>query len=52
MPENPVYVDELGMTPHERKQARKFKKLDPYHLPDLDISIEYVIMTLLIPRIY
>ncbi|KAF8468919.1 hypothetical protein BDZ91DRAFT_721388 [Kalaharituber pfeilii] len=42
MPENPVYVEELEMTPQERKQHRKFKKQDPYHLPDLDMSIDHM----------
>ncbi|KAF8428793.1 hypothetical protein EV426DRAFT_585959 [Tirmania nivea] len=40
MPENPVYVEELMMTQQERKQHRTFRKQDPYHLPDLDMSIE------------
>ncbi|RPB23079.1 PIN domain-like protein [Terfezia boudieri ATCC MYA-4762] len=40
MPENPVYVEELTMTQRERRQHRTFRKQDPYHLPDLDMSIE------------
>lgn len=43
MPANPIYVEELTMTPQERKQNRTFRKQDPYHLPDLDMSIEYKI---------
>ncbi|KAI9690482.1 MAG: DNA repair protein rad2 [Bathelium mastoideum] len=39
LPENMVYVDEIQMTPKERQQARKFKKRDAYHLPDLDASL-------------
>ncbi|KAI5809845.1 DNA-repair protein rad13 [Peziza echinospora] len=42
MPENPVYVEELTMTAAQRKQSRTFKKQDPYHLPDLDMSIEHM----------
>ena len=45
MPENPVYVEELGMTLQER-QRNHFRKQDPYHLPDLDMSIEYVLQRL------
>lgn len=45
MPEIPVYVEELGMTLQEQKKNR-FRKQDPYHLPDLDISIEYVFQPL------
>ena len=44
MPENPVYVEELGMTLQEQKQNR-FRKQDPYHLPDLGMSIEYVLQS-------
>ncbi|KAI9752141.1 MAG: hypothetical protein M4579_005741 [Chaenotheca gracillima] len=39
VPANPVYVDELQMTPEQRRQNRKFKKKDAYHLPDLDVSL-------------
>ncbi|KAI9769160.1 MAG: DNA repair protein rad2 [Geoglossum umbratile] len=40
IPEDLVYVDELQMTPQERRQNRRFKKKDAYHLPDLDVSLE------------
>ena len=39
LPENLVYVDEIQMTQKERQQARKFRKRDAYHLPDLDASL-------------
>ena len=39
LPDDLVYVDELQMTQKERQQARKFKKRDAYHLPDLDSSL-------------
>ncbi|KAF1981690.1 PIN domain-like protein [Aulographum hederae CBS 113979] len=38
IPENLVYVDEIGMSQKERQQ-RKFKKKDAYHLPELDVSL-------------
>ncbi|KAL3418574.1 DNA excision repair protein [Phlyctema vagabunda] len=40
LPENLVYVDELGMSNAERQQTRKFTKKDAYHLPDLTNGIE------------
>ena len=40
VPDDVVYVDELGMSQQERKQNRGFKRKDQYHLPDLDVSIE------------
>jgi DNA excision repair protein ERCC-5 len=40
LPENLVYVDEIGMSNQERQQTRKFMKKDAYHLPDLNGSIE------------
>jgi DNA excision repair protein ERCC-5 len=33
-----IYVDEIGMSERERKQNRKFKKTDQYHLPELETS--------------
>ncbi|KZF24176.1 PIN domain-like protein [Xylona heveae TC161] len=39
LPEELVYVDELQMTPQERRLNRQFKKKDAYHLPDLDVSL-------------
>jgi DNA excision repair protein ERCC-5 len=39
LPVDLVYVDELQLRPEER-QAKKFKKKDQYHLPDLDIPLE------------
>lgn len=38
--EAPVYADEALMNEKERQQARKFKKKDAYHLPNLDVSLE------------
>lgn len=38
--ENPSYVDEIFMTEKEKRQNRKFRKKDAYHLPDLDASID------------
>ena len=35
-----VYVDELEQTPKERVKARGFRKSDPYHLPELPVSME------------
>ena len=35
-----MYVDELLMTQHERRQNRQFKRTDQYHLPDLEGSLE------------
>ncbi|KAI4129265.1 MAG: hypothetical protein LQ338_002317 [Usnochroma carphineum] len=39
VPENLVYVDEIGMTAQQRQQNRQFKKKDAYHLPNLDVSL-------------
>ncbi|PGH30707.1 DNA excision repair protein ERCC-5 [[Emmonsia] crescens] len=39
LPENLVYVDELNMTPKERRKDRQFRKQDAYHLPELDVSL-------------
>ena len=39
LPEEMVYVDELGMSAKERQQNRTFRKKDQYHLPDLDVSL-------------
>ena len=38
IPENLVYVSELGMTEQERKKNRGFKKQDQYHLPEIDLD--------------
>jgi len=35
-----VYVDELEQAPKERAKARGFRKSDPYHLPELPVSME------------
>jgi len=35
-----VYVDELEQAPKERVKARGFRKSDPYHLPELPVSME------------
>lgn len=40
VPDAPVYADEALMTAQEKQQARKFKKKDAYHLPNLDVSLE------------
>lgn len=42
IPKDVVYVDELMQTPEQIKKNRQvgFRKTDPYHLPDLDTSIE------------
>ena len=40
VPDDIVYVDEIGMSQQERRQNRGFKRKDQYHLPDLDVSIE------------
>lgn len=40
VPDVPVYADEALMTERERRQTRKFKKKDAYHLPNLDVSLE------------
>ncbi|CAG8259749.1 unnamed protein product [Penicillium nalgiovense] len=40
VPDAPVYADEALMTEAEKKQNRKFKKKDAYHLPNLDISLQ------------
>ena len=40
IPEDVVYVEELQMTPQERRRNRQFKKKDQYHLPDLEVSPE------------
>ncbi|KAK9236213.1 hypothetical protein V1525DRAFT_433947 [Lipomyces kononenkoae] len=43
--ENVVYYDELTMTPEERQRQRKaaasrrFRKSDPYHLPDQEVTV-------------
>ncbi|KAF2755270.1 PIN domain-like protein [Pseudovirgaria hyperparasitica] len=39
LPDNLVYVDQIGMTAQERQQSKKFRKTDAYHLPDLDASM-------------
>ena len=39
VPENMVYVEELQMTPEERRRNRTFKKKDAYHLPNLDVDL-------------
>lgn len=38
--EKPSYVDEIFMTEKEKRQNRKFRKKDAYHLPDLDVSLD------------
>ena len=38
LPDEPVYVEEIGMTVQEKQQNRSFKKKDAYHLPDLDVN--------------
>ncbi|KAL9110526.1 MAG: hypothetical protein Q9227_004884 [Pyrenula ochraceoflavens] len=40
LPENLVYVDEIGMSAKERQQNRQFKKQDAYHLPNLDVDLQ------------
>ncbi|GAB1208963.1 hypothetical protein APSETT445_007728 [Aspergillus pseudonomiae] len=40
VPDNPVYVEDAGMTEKEKHQARSFRKKDAYHLPDLHVSLE------------
>lgn len=40
VPQNAVYAAELNMTPTERKQNRKFRREDEYHLPRMDGSLE------------
>lgn len=40
VPQNAVYAAELDMTPKERKQNRKFRREDEYHLPEMDVSLE------------
>ncbi|KAI5844636.1 DNA excision repair protein Rad2 [Morchella snyderi] len=42
IPKDVVYVDELMQTPEQIKKNRQvgFRKTDPYHLPDLDTSME------------
>ncbi|KAB8229361.1 ssDNA endodeoxyribonuclease RAD2 [Aspergillus alliaceus] len=40
VPDNPVYVEDAGMTEKEKRQARSFRKKDAYHLPDLHVSLE------------
>ncbi|KAE8359453.1 hypothetical protein BDV27DRAFT_136076 [Aspergillus caelatus] len=40
VPDNPVYVEDAGMTEKEKRQARSFRKRDAYHLPDLHVSLE------------
>ncbi|KAL7271358.1 DNA repair protein rad2 [Rhizina undulata] len=41
--EDMVYVDELMQTTKERRANAEFKKQDPYHLPDLDDSLENLV---------
>lgn len=38
VPENPVYVDEIGMSQKEKQKNRRFLKQDAYHLPELQVS--------------
>lgn len=38
--EQPNYVDEIFMTEKEKRQNRRFRKTDAYHLPDLDVSLD------------
>lgn len=38
IPDNLVYVSELGMTEQERNKSRGFKKKDQYHLPEIDLD--------------
>lgn len=38
LPDEPVYVEEIGMSAQEKQQTRSFKKKDAYHLPDLDTN--------------
>ena len=38
LPDEPVYVEEIGMSVQEKQQSRAFKKKDAYHLPDLDTN--------------
>ena len=38
LPDEPVYVEDIGMTPQEKVQSRSFKKKDAYHLPELDVN--------------
>ncbi|KAF7594772.1 DNA repair protein rad2 [Aspergillus hancockii] len=40
VPDDPVYVEEVGMTEREKQQSRSFRKKDAYHLPDLHVSLE------------
>ncbi|KAL1966343.1 hypothetical protein VTN77DRAFT_4485 [Rasamsonia byssochlamydoides] len=40
VPDNAGYVEEIFMTEKEKRQNRKFRKKDTYHLPDLDVSLE------------
>ncbi|KAJ5236187.1 hypothetical protein N7489_006278 [Penicillium chrysogenum] len=40
VPDAPVYADEAFMTETEKRQNRKFKKKDAYHLPNLDVSLQ------------
>ncbi len=40
VPDELIYVDEIQMTPQERRQNREFKKKDQYHLPELEASLE------------
>lgn len=42
IPDDVVYVDELLQTPEQIKRNRRggFRKTDPYHLPDLDDSLQ------------
>jgi DNA excision repair protein ERCC-5 len=40
VPDAPAYAEETLMTEQEKQKARKFKKKDAYHLPNLDVSLE------------
>ncbi|KAK6512457.1 DNA repair protein rad2 [Arthrobotrys musiformis] len=41
VPENPVYASQLFQAPHERAKVKApFKRLDQYHLPEMDSSFE------------
>lgn len=39
LPDELVYVEEQLMTPEQKRQNRRFKKKDAYHLPELDSSL-------------
>ena len=38
LPDEPIYVEDIGMSAEEKQQSRSFKKKDAYHLPDLDTN--------------